>query len=164
VPEFEDGVDIDSFPRREPITPHPSRFPIEGVFLAGDHEVSADLADFGPGPEFTLSWGVRDLSQIELAQLGEILGAGSYDDLFAAMPEFPHTNVQCGLFRVAPQIRDKLVALNEVEPVALEWAASEEIEGLSWTEEDARVVVDGLVALARQARVQEKQLWIWWSL
>jgi hypothetical protein len=159
-------------PPREPGTrrataPHPDwppGFPLEGFFAARDQDVDQSLADEGPGPDFP---GVeaKMLSPVEVATLGEILGAGKYDELVEGMSnsEREGEGGACGLYRVSREIRDAL-ATADVESAAARWGATEELRASGWQADDARDTVGELRELAARARAEGKQLWVWWSV
>jgi hypothetical protein len=151
---------------KEPLpVQHPVGYPIEGFFLATGVEISDQLVENGPGPAFS-GVEVKNQTPVEVANLGEILGAGTYDALFESMWATMRggESEECGLFQVAPEIRDPLATLTDVNGVAARWAATEELQADGWTDEIADEVVSDLVRLAQQARQENKNIWVWWSL
>lgn len=144
---------------------HPPGYPLEGFFLARDDEVSSDLVEYGPGPAFA-GFEVKIRTPVEVAMLGELLGAGEYDALLNSMVETftSSPSEEAGLFRVAPEITRRLATLDEVETVASQWCATEELQLAGWTEQETQEVLLGLARLARQGENESKRLWVWWSL
>src|SRR5205823_3060067 len=144
---------------------HPSGYPIEGFFAATAEEVTDEVVEHGPGPEFA---GVESkmMSPVEVANLGEILRAGAYQTLVDTMMDDDREakHREAGAYRVEDAIRDALVETEELDTVAKAWAATDELVLDHWTEADALVVLNELQELARQARGEGKHLWVWWSL
>jgi hypothetical protein len=141
-----------------------SGYPIEGFFSAAEGEIEKDVVENGPGPKFE---GVeaRMLSPVEVATLGEIVGAGAYDPL---LDETTATDRQaghgeCGVFAVPSAIQERLAAA-DVDDVARQWSQTDELSAAGWTYEDAREVVADLRTLAAQATSAGKRLWVWWTL
>jgi hypothetical protein len=161
-------------PPREPgftatpaLAPHadwPPGFPREGFFAARDEEVDQTLVEKGPGLDF-LGVEAKMVSPVEVATLGEIIGAGTYEQLFGEMSgsEREGSDGACGLCRVPAEIRDGL-ANADVERVAARWAATEEIQASGWQADNVRDTVAELRSLAGQARSEGKHLWVWWSV
>lgn len=144
---------------------HAHGYPIEGFFAAGAHEIDCDVVEYGPGSGFA---GVeaKSVTPVEAATLGVILGAGSYEVLVEEMTgtEQENENGENGLFQVCPEIRDCIAAMDDISAVAKRWAETEELVRSRWTEQDAYELLVALRDLAGQARNEDKQLWIWWSL
>jgi hypothetical protein len=146
----------DSLPR--------SGFPLEGFFAADDEEIDQSLANDGPGPSFC-GVEVKTVTPVDVAKLGEIVGAGRYDDLVEALSHSMDEHVgeggECGLYRVPRAIRDCL-ADADVDNVSARWGATDEPE--RWAPNEVRQTVAELRELAARACAEDRQLWIWWSL
>jgi hypothetical protein len=59
-----------------PSAQHPIGIPREGFFAANDDQIDEALVNEGPGPGFA-GVEVKMISPVEVARLGEIVGAGS---------------------------------------------------------------------------------------
>jgi hypothetical protein len=134
-------------------------------FAARPEDLDDELIDHGPF-ERLRTVGAKGLSSITIATLGEILGAGSYDDLEQRSAEGPEggTNEDAGVFGVPTEIRDALAAADDLTAVAEEWVATEEMARDEWQQQEALEVLRELAELARQARADSRELWYWWSL
>jgi hypothetical protein len=134
-------------------------------FAARPEDLDDELIDHGPF-ERLRTVEAKGLSSITIATLGEILGAGSYDDLEQRSAEGPEggTNEDAGVFGVPTEIRDALAAADDLTAVAEEWVATEEMARDEWQQQEALEVLRELAELARQARADSCELWYWWSL
>lgn len=137
-------------------------YPIEGFFAARDEVVDESLVEHGPGPEFSVVE-AKMLSPVEVASLGEIIGAGLYerlvDQISASEREGPGGST--GLYRVPTEMRDRL-AQGGMETSAAAWAATEEMQ--DWDPDDVRSTLAEMQTLAVDAVAEEKHLWVWWSV
>jgi hypothetical protein len=105
----------------------------------------------------------KTVDPVSIATLGEIVGAGTYDDLVEKASEgreAPHG--ECGLLSVPPEITAALATAADADAVAASWAVTDEMAG--WDRDDVREVVRELAELAKKARATGRELWFWWSL
>ena len=136
-------------------------FPVEGFFAARADQITEAVVEHGPGPEFS-AVEAKMMSPVEVASLGEIVGAGSYEQLIALIStsEREGRNGTTGLYFVPGDIGDGLVQA-DLETVSGRWAATEEMQ--AWPLDDVRATLTALRDLASAARSQDKELWVWWS-
>jgi hypothetical protein len=106
------------------------------------------------------------MDQVKVAKLGEILGAGVYDELVEAMDDGRREapSGERGLYRVPDSIRDEMATVREVQGPAEQWVATDELRLDRWTVEDACELLTDLRVLAQKARSESRHLWVWWSL
>jgi hypothetical protein len=140
-------------------------FPIEGFFAAHEEEIDHALVDEGPHGQVT-AFEVKNMTPVEVATLGEILGAGTYSELCDRMVASARDGEsgECGLFLVAPEITDRLAAATDLRGVLARWGATDELRASGFEEEDVRYVLEGVQPLAARARAEGRELWVWWSL
>ena len=97
--------------------------------------------------------------------MGEILGAGAYDQLVEPISEGPAAeSEEAGVLTIPIGLRDALAEAKDIEIVAERWAATEELSGDGWSAEESREILGELSALARDAAAESRELWYWWSL
>src|SRR5215212_2348569 len=97
--------------------------------------------------------------------MGEILGAGAYDQLVEPISEGPAAeSEEAGVVTIPTGLRDALAEAKDIEIVAERWAATEELSGDRWSAEESREILGELSALARDAAAESRELWYWWSL
>ncbi len=132
-------------------------------FAAREDEIDAELVEEGPFERFE-SVEAKTVSSVSIATLGEILGAGAYDELFDRADEDARQNAggEAGIDAVLPEIQRALAAAPDIDAIATRWAATDELA--EWEPDDVREVVQLLVRLATQAEDQGRRLWFWWSV
>lgn len=142
---------------------HPPGSPRQGFFSASAEDVDQSVVEEGPWPGFD-GVEVKMMSPVEVATLGQILGAGAYDELVEQITNSGREGKggTHGVYRVSTQIRDRL-AEAEVETVAPLWGATEELQASHWEPAELHEFLSGLRGLAGQARAEGKELWVWWS-
>jgi hypothetical protein len=134
-------------------------------FVAHVEEVDAPLADDGPVGRYPVAE-ANNLTSVELATLGEILGVGSYDELVVSFEDGgrPSASGEAALLLIPTEYRNAIAALDDVAAVAAAWTATEELALSGYRAEDAVVVLSAVSELARQAQTDGRELWIWASL
>jgi hypothetical protein len=132
-------------------------------FAARADELDDPLVEEGPFERFE-TVEAKSVDPVSVSTLGEILGAGTYDDLIerAAGEGREGADGEAGVFWIPVEIRDALAECADSDAVAAEWGRTDELSG--WEPEDTELVVRELVSLARGARDSDRQLWFWWSL
>jgi hypothetical protein len=132
-------------------------------FAARRDEIDDRLVEEGPHGRFPIV--EAKVSHVAIATLGEILGAGTYDELALAMEGRGAESGEAALFRVPSQVRDRLAATgDDLDSAAVSWASTEELSLDRWSAEAALEVLRALTQLARQGRAEGRELWYWWSL
>jgi hypothetical protein len=132
-------------------------------FVCDRNEIDETLLANGPTGRHTVV-AAKGLSPVDIAKLGKILGAGSYDELFELSAE-AHREAEggeAGVVGVPPAVCAALAAASDLTGVAEQWAATEELRLSRWQASDALGVLTDLSRLA-QSRA-EKPVWYWWSL
>ena len=134
-------------------------------FVAHADEVDDALVEDGPVGRYP-AVEANNLTSVELATLGEILGVGSYDQLVVSFEDAgrPSASGEAAVLPVPTEFRDAVAALDDPSTVAAAWAATEELALSGYRAEDAVAVLRALGDLARQARVDARELWVWLSL
>jgi hypothetical protein len=132
-------------------------------FAAREDELDAVLVEEGPFDRFE-TVEAKTVSSVSLATLGEILGVGSYDELFdrADRQARQTADGEAGIDAVLPELQAALAADAELDTVAARWAATDELA--DWDPGDVRDVVHELARLARHAQGKGQRLWFWWSV
>jgi hypothetical protein len=74
------------------------------------------------------------------------------------------TSGECGTYAVPDPIRDALADASDVAELAERWARTEELQLDHWSVSDARELLAELQPLARDARANERSLYVWWTL
>lgn len=141
-----------------------------GEFFAARAD-DLDESLFAGGPHGRLpTVEANGLTEVTIATLGQILGAGSYDDLVRRTSEGPEAEWRegedgdTGVLLIPREIRDALATVDDVDTVADRWASTEELSLDEWQVEDALEVLREVRELARDARAAGRELWYWWSL
>jgi hypothetical protein len=131
-------------------------------FFCDPGEIDETLLTAGPSGRHVIT--AKGLGPVEIATLGEILGAGSYDDLFGLSAD-AHREAESGesgVVGVPESVCDALVASADLPGVAEQWAATEELQLSRWPSSAALDVLTELSQLV-QSRAG-KPVWYWWSL
>ena len=133
-------------------------------FAARAEDIDEDLVADGPyGRLPTVE--AKGLTEVTIATLGEILGAGGYDSLVGRAAEGREAEGgEAGLLTVPSEIRHALATVGDLKGVADRWASTEELSLDLWRTEDAFEVLRDLSELAREAGAADRELWYWWSL
>lgn len=132
-------------------------------FAACGNEIDDALVAAGPYGRFPTTE-AKGLSPVPIAKLGELLAAGSYDELVEAMKGRGAENGEAVLFSIPSQLRDALAEADDLDGTARRWALTEELSLSGWTTEAALGLLQNLTGLARAARGDQQELWYWWSL
>ena len=131
-------------------------------FAARPDEIDEALVEHGPLGRFA-TVEAKTVSEVSISTLGEILGAGTYDELLGRLLDDPQAEGgEAGLTTVATEIRDALATTDDLESVGERWARTEELS--AWEPGDVRDVVRQLAALAAKARETNQELWFWWAV
>ena len=133
-------------------------------FAAREDEVDETLVAEGPFERFeTIE--AKTISSVSIATLGEIVGAGTYDELFDHADEEARQSEdgESGIDAVLPELQLALGRAEDLDSVARQWAATDELA--DWLRpDDVADVVRELSELARRAQEEGRRLWFWWSL
>ena len=105
----------------------------------------------------------KTVSAVSIATLGEILGIGTYDEVYELVDQgLVAEHGEAGVDVVPETLRDALASEDDLARVAERWHDTDEMR--EWRFEDVVQVVTDLAALARRACTEHAQLWFWWSL
>ena len=135
-----------------------------GMFFPARVEEVESLVEAGPArtPEVVEAKG---LSEVSLSTLGEIMQVGSYDDLVVHIGDGPQDQSgEAGILPLPDAFRDALASSTDLDAVAEQWTATEELTMDGWQPSDAADVLRDLAELARNAKADGRQLFYWWSL
>lgn len=131
-------------------------------FAVQPDEIDDALVEEGPHERFA-TVEAKTVDAVSISTLGEILGAGTYDELLdQALNDRQAEGGEAGLTPVPTEVRDALATTNDLDSVAERWAGTEELA--EWAPGDVREVVQELAALAKQAREANREVWFWWSV
>ena len=132
------------------------------LFAARREEIDAAVIAGGAEGRFPLVPN-KALTGVETATLGELIGAGGYDELSDAMfDELQNADGdESGVIPVPDAIRDALADTDDLDAVAVRWAQTDEVA--AWADYVPEFLA-GARDLARAARVDGRSLWIWWTL
>jgi hypothetical protein len=133
-------------------------------FPAREDEINQTLVAEGPFERFE-TVEAKAVSSVSIATLGEIVGAGTYDELFDRADDEARQSEdgEAGIDAVLPEIQQALAGTTDLDSVARRWAATDELA--DWVPPDNVVeVVRELADLARRAHADGRRLWFWWSL
>ena len=133
-------------------------------FAARAEDIDEDLVADGPYGR-AQSVEAKGLTEVTIATLGDILGAGSYDSLVERAAEGRQAaGGEAGFLTVPTEIRDALATVDDLKTVADRWVSTEELTLDGWQAEEALEVLREVRELAREARAADRELWYWWSL
>ena len=143
--------------------PPPLPRPAEGFFAAKPAQITRAVVERGPAGHFP---GVeRKLNTVKVGTLGAILGAGTYDALEAQMNKSTRrcADGDCLVFRVPAGVRDQLAVLTHPDLYARRWANTQQMRLDGVARGDLRALLITLQRVAREARADGSQLWVWSS-
>jgi hypothetical protein len=135
-----------------------------GEFFSCDpSEINETLLASGPQGRYPVVT-AKGLGPVEIATLGEILGAGSYDEVFELSADVHQEaeSGESGVVSVPDSVCDALVASDDLSAVAERWTATDELRMSRWQANDALHVLRELSQLVEPRA--EKPVWYWWSL
>jgi hypothetical protein len=107
----------------------------------------------------------KGLTPMNIAALGELLGDGTYEEVFEQSGADHHEaeSGESGVWDIPAGVCRALLANESLEQVAQLWVATEELQLDGWRASDGVAVLTQLTELlGRQEDGQ--QLWYWWSL
>lgn len=107
----------------------------------------------------------KTISSVSIATLGEIVGVGTYDELFdrADAEARQAEDGESGIDAVLPELQQALGRAEDLDSVARQWAATDELADW-WRPDDVLAVVRELADMARRAQEDGRRVWFWWSL
>ena len=105
------------------------------------------------------------LTPVNIATLGELLGAGTYDEILeqSGAEHYEAESGEAGVWDVPAAVCIALLAREGLEPVAQQWVETEELRLDGWQAADSLSVLRQLSRLLGGQREGQK-LWYWWSL
>jgi hypothetical protein len=133
-------------------------------FAAREDEIDETLLAEGPFERFgTIE--AKTISSVSIATLGEIVGVGAYDELFdrADAEARQAEDGESGIDAVLPELQQVLGRAEDLDSVARQWAATDELSDW-WQPGEVAEVLRELAELARRAQEDGRRLWFWWSL
>lgn len=135
-----------------------------GFFAANSEDIDDVLVQEGPyGRLRTVE--AKGLTEVSLAKLAEIMGAGTYDAFVERIAEGREADSgEAGLLTVPIEFRDALAEADALHDIAARWAATEELTLDGWRTQDSLQVLRDLSELAREAKADGRDVWYWWSL
>jgi hypothetical protein len=133
-------------------------------FAARPEDIDDVLVEEGPHGRLP-AIAAKGLTEVSLAKLAEIMGVGAYDALVERIAEGREAESgEAGLLTIPSEVRDGLAGAHDLDSVAAQWAATEELSLDGWRPQDSLEVLRELRELAREAAVDGRDLWYWWSL
>ena len=133
-------------------------------FAARPEDLDDVLVEEGPHGRLP-AIAAKGLTAVSLAKLSEIIGAGAYDALVERIAEGRKAESgEAGLLTIPTEVRDGLAGAHDLDSVAAQWAATEELSLDRWRAPDSLEVLRELRELAREAAVDGQDRWYWWSL
>jgi hypothetical protein len=133
-------------------------------FLCNADDLDHEL--IGSGPSVRLECvTAKGLTPVNIATLGELLGAGTYDEIFqqSGAEHYEAESGEAGVWDVPAAVCRALATRECLERVAQRWVATEELKLEGWQAADGVSVLRQLSRLLGQQR-EGQQLWYWWSL
>jgi hypothetical protein len=109
---------------------------------------------------------LKGLDTIKLGSLWQILSGVTVDHTIMADALDQASSDGPWVFLVPPELVTKMAALDEesIEPVAEQWAATEECALDRWKSVDAEDYLNTLAEVSRKAKGASKDLLLWMSL
>jgi hypothetical protein len=133
-------------------------------FAARPDEIDDELVEVGPEGRFEIV-SAKTHSSVTTGTLGEILGLGGSEDVTAATEtDWYDEDGESGIDAIPTALRDALADAGELQDVAKQWTATDELRLDGWTVEETLDVLRGLARLAADARAFGRELWFYWSL
>jgi hypothetical protein len=133
-------------------------------FAARPDEIDEQLVEVGPEGRFDIV-SAKTHSSVTTGTLGEILGLGDSDDVTAQTEtDWYGEGGESGIDGIPTALRDALADAGELQDVAKQWTATDELRLDGWTVEETLDVLRGLARLAADARASGRELWFYWSL
>jgi hypothetical protein len=133
-------------------------------FLSSSDGLDRELIGSGPsgGQAYVTAKG---LTPVNIATLGELLGAGTYDEILgqSGAEHYEAESAESGVWDVPADVCRALLAHESLEQVAEQWVATEELRLDGWRADDGISVLTHLYRLLDE-RQDGQQLWYWWSL
>ena len=128
-------------------------------FAARPEDLDDVLVEEGPHGRLP-AIAAKGLTAVSLAKLSEIIGAGAYDALVERIAEGRKAESgEAGLLTIPTEVRDGLAGAHDLDSVAAQWAATEELSLDRWRAPDSLEVLRELRELAREAAVDGQDLW-----
>jgi len=131
-------------------------------FAARSDDIDDAVVDGGPMNRFE-TVEAKTISSVSIATLGEVLGIGTYEDVFDVVDQGRLADHgEAGVDVVPDSLRDALASEHDSARVAELWHDTDEMR--DWSAEEVLEVINELAALARRASAADLRLWFWWSL
>jgi hypothetical protein len=161
------GLSLQKITLAEPTEPEPvppQNVGDEGFFAARPEEIDDDTVENGPYRFAVVGW--KWMDPVTLGTLGEIVGAGTYDELADQMLADMRgaASGEAGLFQLPEAMRDALTAVEDPVAPATRWLETDELRLDEWTLDEARDLIQQVRELARRATADERHVYVWWSL
>jgi len=133
-------------------------------FLCDSAEIDKALLARGPAGRGLPVVTAKGLGPVQIATLGEILGAGSYAEVLNLSADVHREaeSGESGVVSVPVSVCDALAATADLPDVAEQWVDTEELRLARWQSTDGLDVLEQLRGLLRSR--DGKPLWYWWSL
>lgn len=133
-------------------------------FLSTDDQLEPLLIESGPHGRLPC---VRasGLTPVNIASLGELLGVASQEEILRICGNRHHESQggESGVWDVPSAVAVALCGIENLDPVAEQWVATEELQRDRWQATDALTVLSELAELLTHQE-QGQSLWYWWSL
>jgi hypothetical protein len=139
---------------------------VEGeFFVASSDQISQQLLEEGPQASGRSAVDAKGLTNVNIATLGQIVGAGTLAELLDATFDGAREadGGESGVYVVPLSVTEPLRQMDDVDAAAHSWAETEELRLDGWTRSDASRVLSDLSSLARTV-TDGQLLWLWWSL
>jgi hypothetical protein len=136
---------------------------LEGFFAARDDEIDRAVVEEGPHGR-VVGFAARNIDEVDLAALGEILDADNHGELMGRMQDGARYGAsgEYGVFRVAPELTHRLTGPWDARDLAARWIATGELPVAS--ADDIRRLLDSMRLVAIRARMEGRELWFRRSL
>jgi hypothetical protein len=133
-------------------------------FLCSDDELEPLLIETGPDGHVSCV-GANGLTPVNIASLGALLSVATYDELLAQCGNRHHESdgAESGVWNVPAAVAEALASNADLEPIAEQWVATEELKRDRWQKSDGARVLAELAGLLTQQEPGQV-LWYWWSV